>query len=132
VRGTYRNFFATFWTRKGFGPPKFAIEFDVKQCFDRISHHYILDNVASVKFGEETVDIVPHHIMQQWLTCGYVLADDIAGGFYDTTGVPQGGPIYPCICNMVMNGIQVRANDPLRGSSLPPFGGVGSLVESDP
>jgi len=27
--------------------------------------------------------------------------------------------------------LRVRANDPLRGSSLPPFGGVGSLAESE-
>ena len=39
-------------------------------------------------------------------------------------------PLYPR--GRKYSSFIVRANDPLRGSSLPPFGGVGSLVESDP
>jgi retron-type reverse transcriptase len=51
------------------------------------------------------VDIISSHIMDQWLKCVYVLEEDLTN-ILPTTGVPQGGPISPCVCNLVMNGIQ--------------------------
>lgn len=114
-----------FWSRKGFGPPKFVIEFDVRKCFDSISHKYILDNVGTIKLNGDILEIVPRHIMNQWLTCGYILKDD-PSKLFPTTGVPQGGPISPCICNIVLNCIQDYMVGRIRSTAKKP-----SLSQSD-
>lgn len=39
------------WSRKKFLPPKFAIELDIKKCFDTINHKFIINNVGTLQVG---------------------------------------------------------------------------------
>lgn len=56
------------WSRKGFGPPKFAIQLDIEKCFDRISHAYILSNISKFNLPNDiSIQIIPHNIMKSWL-----------------------------------------------------------------
>lgn len=94
------------WSRKGFGLPKFAIEFDIKKCFDSISHDFIKSNLSVVKCGEGSIELIPTTVLHQWCKCGYILSDDLGQNLEVTTGVPQGGPISPVISNAVFNGLE--------------------------
>ncbi len=109
-----------FWTRKGFGIPKYAIEFDIKKCFDTISHEYILDNVAQRSLDGRVLRIIPDRIMMQWLKCGYVLSDATADAVNPTTGVLQGGLISPCISNLVLNGLQEHVTSAVKAAAKKP------------
>jgi|AntDeeMinimDraft_4_1070355.scaffolds.fasta_scaffold02261_6 retron-type reverse transcriptase len=56
------------WQRKGFGPPKFIIEFDAKKCFDTIFHKSILENVASVRFEGTRVRGWTSFLLTSWIS----------------------------------------------------------------
>lgn len=98
------------WQRKGFGAPKFAIELDIRKCFDSISQSFIIELLTNYKFENTNIEIIPKNIIENWLNSGYI---DIKGTLSPKNqiiptlaGIPQGGPISPTIANMVLNGIQ--------------------------
>ena len=71
-----------------------VLEADIKACFDRISHEWLLNNIP-----------LPKRILRQWLTSGY-LSNNV---FHETDeGTPQGGVISPILCNMTLDGLQKR------------------------
>ena len=72
--------------------PKWVLEGDIKGCFDNISHEWILDNIPMDK-----------EILRKWLKCGYIETGKL---FPTDTGSPQGSPISPTICNMVLDGLE--------------------------
>jgi retron-type reverse transcriptase len=101
------------WNRKGYGFPRYAIELDIRKCFDSISHKFILENVANVYVKSALYEVIPQNIMLQWLKSGYI---DYEGKYSPKNqviptevGVPQGGPISPTISNLVLNGIEKTA-----------------------
>jgi retron-type reverse transcriptase len=107
------------WSRKGFGPPKYALELDISKCFDSISHEFIINLLTKYNFNGETFEIIHPNIVKQWLECGHV---DFRGMVTPQnqiipteSGIPQGGPISPTIANMVLDGIEKHVK-----SSLPP------------
>lgn len=90
--------------------PKFAIELDIKKCFDTIDHDFIINNVGIQKVGDQLIQVIHPDFLKEWLKSGYV---DILGLFspkkqivQTLTGIPQGGPISPCISNITLNGIE--------------------------
>lgn len=98
------------WSRAGFGPPKHALELDIRKCFDSIAQKYIIEKVANTTIRGITYEVIPPNIMHQWLNSGYI---DIQGKYSPKEqiiptdrGVPQGGPISPTVSNMVLNGIE--------------------------
>lgn len=98
------------WSRKGFQPPKYAIELDIRKCFDSISHDFLRDHVGKTTISGEEISIIHPNILNQWLKSGYV---DVKGTLSPKTqvvptnvGIPQGGPISPTLSNMVLNGIE--------------------------
>lgn len=98
------------WSRKGFQPPKYAIELDIRKCFDSISHDFLRENVGKTVISEEEISIIHPNILNQWLNSGYV---DVKGTLTPknqmvptNVGIPQGGPISPTLSNMVLNGIE--------------------------
>lgn len=60
------------WSRKGYGPYKYAIELDIRKCFDTISHKYMREHVAIQQIGNTKVTVIPDHIITQWLQSGFV------------------------------------------------------------
>ena len=72
--------------------PKWVLEGDIKGCFDHISHDWILEHIPMDK-----------QILHKWLKSGYIETRRL---FPTEEGAPQGSPISPTICNMVLDGLQ--------------------------
>ena len=73
---------------------KWVLEGDIKACFDKIGHQWLMDNI--------TVD---KRMLEQWLKSGFV----DKGLFYDTDeGTPQGGIISPTLMLMTLAGLEQR------------------------
>ena len=71
---------------------QWILEADIKACFDRISHDWLLENIP-----------LPQGILRQWLKAGYMESSTL----HDTEeGTPQGGIISPILCNMTLDGLE--------------------------
>lgn len=77
--------------------PKWVLEGDIKGCFDNISHEWIMENIPMDK-----------EILHKWLKCGYIETKKL---FPTEQGAPQGSPISPTICNMVLDGLEIRIRE---------------------
>ncbi|HTP09501.1 MAG TPA: group II intron reverse transcriptase/maturase [Anaerolineae bacterium] len=74
-----------------------VLEGDIKSCFDRISHDWLLAHIPMDKT-----------ILGKWLKAGYMEKD----AFYSTVeGTPQGGIISPVLANMALDGLEQRLNE---------------------
>ena len=72
--------------------PQWILEGDIKSCFDKIKHDWLLANIPMDKV-----------ILNKWLTAGYL--ED--GGLHPTDeGTPQSGIISPCILIMTLKGLE--------------------------
>jgi len=70
--------------------PQWILEGDIKSCFDRISHDWILAHVP-----------MDRAILQKWLKAGYLDKHVL----HETTdGTPQGGIISPALANCALDG----------------------------
>jgi RNA-directed DNA polymerase len=71
---------------------QWIFEGDIKSCYDRISHPWMLDNIPMDK-----------NILSKWLKAGYIEKNV----FHPTkAGTPQGGIISPTLMNMTLNGLE--------------------------
>jgi len=68
------------------------LEGDIKACFDRISHDWLLTHIP--------MDRV---ILRQWLQAGYLEKDAF---FATTEGTPQGGIASPALANATLDGLE--------------------------
>ncbi|MCP4265348.1 MAG: group II intron reverse transcriptase/maturase [Candidatus Brocadiaceae bacterium] len=75
---------------------QWILEADIKACFDKISHEWILQNIP-----------VNKRVLKQWLRSGYI---DKKRWFPTEEGTPQGGVISPIIANMVLDGLERTIN----------------------
>ncbi len=72
--------------------PEWILEGDIKACFDKIDHNWMLDNVQMDKT-----------VLQQWLGAGYMEKNC----FHDTEeGTPQGGVASPTLANLALDGLE--------------------------
>lgn len=80
--------------------PVWVLEGDIKSCFDRISHPWLLKNIPMDK-----------RMLQQWLTAGY-----LEGGrlFPTREGTPQGGIISPLLANLTLDGMEKAIRSRIR------------------
>ena len=72
--------------------PRWILEFDIKGCFDSISHDWLMTHIPMDK-----------GILQKWLKAGYI---DRRRLFPSQAGTPQGGIISACLANMALDGLQ--------------------------
>jgi RNA-directed DNA polymerase len=72
--------------------PVWVLEGDIKSCFDRISHQWLLKNIPMDK-----------RMLRQWLTAGYWEKSRL---FPTREGTPQGGIISPLLANLTLDGME--------------------------
>jgi RNA-directed DNA polymerase len=70
---------------------QWALEGDIKSCFDKISHDWLLANIPMEK-----------NILRKWLKAGYMEKTILHP---TDEGTPQGGIISPVIANMALDGL---------------------------
>ena len=74
------------------GSAQWILEGDIKSCFDKISHEWMLQNICT-----------DTKLLGQWLKAGFVEEGTL---FPTTEGCPQGGIISPVAANMVLDGLE--------------------------
>lgn len=73
------------------GAPGYVLEGDIKSCFDRISHDWLLAHVPLDK-----------GILRKWLKAGFMEKDAL---YRTDEGTPQGGIISPVLANLALDGL---------------------------
>lgn len=76
---------------------QWILEGDIKSCFDRISHEWLLAHVPMDKA-----------ILRKWLKAGYM---DKSVLHSTDDGTPQGGIISPVLANMALDGLERRLRE---------------------
>jgi len=77
---------------RGSRGPDWILEGDIKSCFDRISHGWLLDHI-----------FMDREMLGKWLKAGYLEKHVL---FATTEGTPQGGIISPVLANRTLDGLQ--------------------------
>jgi RNA-directed DNA polymerase len=77
--------------------PRWVLEGDIKSCFDRIRHEWLLQNVPMDK-----------QMLRKWLEAGYVEKGVL---FPTQEGTPQGGPISPVLANLTLDGLEGKLKE---------------------
>ena len=72
--------------------PEWVLEGDIKACFDRISHEWLLTHVP-----------MDRQLLRRWLRAGFL---EKHAWFATTEGTPQGGIISPALANWTLDGLQ--------------------------
>jgi RNA-directed DNA polymerase len=74
------------------GRAAYVLEGDIRACFEKISHEWLLAHVPMDKA-----------ILRKWLKAGFMENQVL----YPTEeGTPQGGPISPVLANWTLNGLE--------------------------
>ncbi len=91
---------------------RWVLEGDIKACFDRLSHAWLLQHVPMDK-----------HMLKQWLNAEYV-----ESGQYSSTdqGTPQGGIISPCLLVFALSGLEAAVQ-----AVVPKGESVGTIIYAD-
>jgi RNA-directed DNA polymerase len=76
---------------------KWVLEGDIKGCFDKISHDWLLTHVPANK-----------RVLKQWLKAGFVELNRL---FPTEAGTPQGGIISPVLANLTLDGLEPLLNE---------------------
>ncbi len=74
------------------GSATYILEADIKSCFDKISHQWLLKNTPMDK-----------EILKKWLKAGYMENNEILS---TTAGTPQGGLISPTLLTITLSGLE--------------------------
>jgi RNA-directed DNA polymerase len=71
---------------------EWVLKCDIKSCFDKISHPWLLENIPMEKT-----------ILKKWLKAGFIDRQTL---FTTDEGVPQGGIASPALTNMTLDGLE--------------------------
>jgi RNA-directed DNA polymerase len=71
---------------------QWILEGDIKACFDRINHEWLVNNIPTDK-----------RALKQWLKSGYMENQVLLP---TNEGTPQGGIISPILANMALDGLE--------------------------
>jgi RNA-directed DNA polymerase len=72
--------------------PEWILEGDIKACFDRIGHEWLLTHVP-----------MDRQVLGRWLRAGFL---EEQAWFATTEGTPQGGIVSPALANWTLDGLQ--------------------------
>jgi RNA-directed DNA polymerase len=72
--------------------PEWVLEGDIKACFDKISHEWLLTHVP-----------MDRQLLGRWLEAGFL---EEHAWFATTEGTPQGGIVSPALANWTPDGLQ--------------------------
>jgi RNA-directed DNA polymerase len=74
--------------------PQWILEGDIRSCFDKINHNWLIANIP-----------IDKAILQKWLKAGFVYKKVL----YPTEeGSPQGSIISPVLANMTLDGLETK------------------------
>ena len=77
--------------------PQYILEGDIRACFDKISHQWLVNNIPTDKL-----------VLKQWLNAGFV---EKKTWYPSEEGSPQGSIISPTLANMVLDGMAKTIDD---------------------
>jgi RNA-directed DNA polymerase len=80
--------------------PVWVLEGDIKSCFDRISHKWLLANIP-----------MDAKMLRLWLEAGYWEKGQL---FPTREGTPQGGIISPLLANLTLDGMEKAIRSRIR------------------
>jgi len=75
--------------------PRYVLDADIAQCFDRINHQALLTKLATFP--------ALRRVIKTWLEAGIVEGDTL---FPSQAGTPQGGVISPLLANIALHGLE--------------------------
>lgn len=75
--------------------PKYVLDADIEQCFDRINHEALLAKINAIQ--------PVMHLLRVWLKAGVVEAGSF---FASEAGTPQGGVVSPLLANIALHGLE--------------------------
>jgi RNA-directed DNA polymerase len=77
---------------------QWILEGDIKACFDKISHQWLLDNIP-----------IDKSMLSKWLKAGYIEQSQL---YATDGGTPQGGIISPTLLTITLKGLEglLKAN----------------------
>ncbi len=85
--------------------PWWILNADIEQCFDTISHEWLLTHVP-----------LETEVLRGWLTAGYM----DKGQVYSTDrGLPQGAIISPTLANLALNGLEAVLDECIQQQRRP-------------
>ena len=93
---------------------QWILEGDIKSCFDRISHTWLLSHIPMDKT-----------ILNTWLKAGYM---DKSVLYPTEDGTPQGGIISPVLANMALDGLERILRKKYPHSGLKALKGMNKQV----
>jgi RNA-directed DNA polymerase len=82
--------------------PEWILEGDIKACFDKISHEWLLTHVP-----------MDRQVLGRWLRAGFL---EKQAWFATTEGTPQGGIVSPALANWTLDGLQRLLADRFAGT----------------
>ena len=74
------------------GSAQWILEGDIKACFDKISHQWLLENIP-----------MDTKVLKQWLKAGFIQENE---WFPSDSGAAQGGSASPTIANLTLDGME--------------------------
>lgn len=77
--------------------PVYVWDADIRQCFDSISHSWLLKNCPFPPKYK--------YLLKNWLKLGYIKFESVKVESNDS-GIPQGGIISPLLMNFTLNGME--------------------------
>jgi len=97
--------------------PRWVLEGDIKACFDRIDHDWLMRHVP-----------IQRAMLQKWLKAGYMEKRIIHP---TEDGTPQGGIISPVLANMALDGLQQALKAKYRQRKGRPYHSVNLIRYAD-
>jgi RNA-directed DNA polymerase len=88
--------------------PKYVLDADIAQCFDRINHDALLCKLATTP--------TLRRVIRAWLRAGVMDGETLLP---TAAGTPQGGVISPLLANIALHGLETLVTHDKRPASRP-------------